>query len=50
MLIHLISVDFDLEQGPSLTCIFPRFPLYPFEAENMFVLRSFVVSVESNLN
>lgn len=34
----LISVDFDLEQGPSLTCIFPLFPLYPFEAENMFVL------------
>lgn len=34
----LISVDFDLEQGPSLTCVFPPFPLYPFEAENMFVL------------
>lgn len=38
----LISVDFDLEQGPSLTCIFPLFPLYPFEAENMFVLHSSV--------
>ena len=33
----LISVDFDLEQGPSVTCIFPLFPLYPFEAENMSV-------------
>ncbi|KAI0303677.1 hypothetical protein B0F90DRAFT_1626145, partial [Multifurca ochricompacta] len=30
-----ISVDFDLEQGPSLTCIFPLLPLYPFEAENI---------------
>jgi hypothetical protein len=38
----LISVDFDLEQGPSLTCVFPLFPLYPFEAENMFVLHSSV--------
>lgn len=32
------SVDFDLEQGPSLNCIFPPLPLYPFEAENMFAL------------
>ena len=31
-------VDFDHEQGPSLSCIFPLLPLYPFEAENMFVL------------
>ncbi|KAH9047385.1 hypothetical protein EDB84DRAFT_484060 [Lactarius hengduanensis] len=31
----LAIVDFDLEQGPSLTCIFPLFPLYPFEAENI---------------
>ena len=38
VLIHFISVDFDLEQGPSLSCIFPPLPLYPFEAENMFVL------------
>lgn len=38
MLIHYILVDFDLEQGPSLSCIFPLLPLYPFEAENMFVL------------
>jgi hypothetical protein len=38
--LFLTSVDFDLEQGPSLTCIFPLFPLYPFEAENMFVLFS----------
>jgi len=29
------SVDFDLEQGPSLNCIFPPLPLYPFEAENI---------------
>ncbi|KAH9064018.1 hypothetical protein EDB87DRAFT_1786195 [Lactarius vividus] len=29
------NFDFDLEQGPSLTCIFPLFPLYPFEAENI---------------
>jgi hypothetical protein len=31
----LAIVDFDLEQGPSLTCVFPLFPLYPFEAENI---------------
>jgi len=34
----VFSVDFDLEQGPSLSCIFPPLPLYPFEAENMFVI------------
>jgi hypothetical protein len=34
------SVDFDLEQGPLLSCIFPMLPLYPFEAENMFALFS----------
>ncbi|KAH8990318.1 hypothetical protein EDB92DRAFT_1935384 [Lactarius akahatsu] len=31
----LAIVNFDLEQGPSLSCIFPLFPLYPFEAENI---------------
>ncbi|KAN0120747.1 hypothetical protein V8E52_004016 [Russula decolorans] len=31
----LAIVDFDLEQGPSLSCIFPQLPLYPFEAENI---------------
>ncbi|KAI0267715.1 hypothetical protein BC834DRAFT_869605 [Gloeopeniophorella convolvens] len=31
----LAIVDFDLEQGPSLSCIFPSLPLYPFEAENI---------------
>lgn len=31
----LAIVDFDLEQGPSLTCIFPPLSLYPFEAENI---------------
>ncbi|KAI9509798.1 hypothetical protein F5148DRAFT_1275067 [Russula earlei] len=30
-----LQVDFDLEQGPSLSCIFPLLPLYPFEAENI---------------
>ncbi|KAF8501566.1 hypothetical protein F5888DRAFT_1609074 [Russula emetica] len=29
------NFDFDLEQGPSLICIFPPLPLYPFEAENI---------------
>ncbi|KAH9972202.1 hypothetical protein BGW80DRAFT_1227904 [Lactifluus volemus] len=31
----LAIVDFDLEQGPSLRCIFPLLSLYPFEAENI---------------
>ncbi|KAH9960935.1 hypothetical protein BC827DRAFT_1206394 [Russula dissimulans] len=35
MLIYCIPVDFDLEQGPSLSCIFPLLPLYSFEAENI---------------
>jgi hypothetical protein len=52
MLIHFISVDFDLEHGPSLSCIFPPLSLYPFEAENMFVpftVRCMSVEVEHEL-
>ncbi|KAI0067175.1 DUF1630-domain-containing protein [Artomyces pyxidatus] len=28
-------VDFDLELGPVVSCVFPPFQLYPFEAENI---------------
>lgn len=45
------SVTFDLELGPTLSCLFPQFPLYPFEAENMFVLfrRAFVSDVRIDI-
>lgn len=31
-------VDFDLELGPVISCIFPPYQLYPSEAENMSVV------------
>lgn len=31
-------MDFDLELGPVLSCIFPFLTLFPFEAENMSVI------------
>ncbi|KAI0255025.1 hypothetical protein BJV78DRAFT_1180617 [Lactifluus subvellereus] len=34
-ILGLAIVDFDHELGPSLSCIFPLLPLYPFEAENI---------------
>ncbi|EIM91458.1 DUF1630-domain-containing protein [Stereum hirsutum FP-91666 SS1] len=34
-ILGIAIVNFDLELGPSLTCVFPPIPLYPFEAENI---------------
>ncbi|VDB84763.1 unnamed protein product [Peniophora sp. CBMAI 1063] len=34
-ILGLAIVTFDLELGPTLSCLFPQFPLYPFEAENI---------------